>query len=213
MKGKIEMLGKEAQEKAMKMSIEGLPYSTIAEQLSKEYNDNISPQNVQDFLKRKKNKTLQFLKDDRKFQRKMSEQYFNTVEQLSNLNSELWKFFYDLLKNPDKKVKTILVWCKDCEKNIKAEVEVDNYANLLKTAEIILKQIEHVDKVLGKLKSKSFNISYNFVDLSKKISLIVPKLLNDLEKRRIIKINKKRLKVYVDKKPKKEEFDDDEEEE
>ena len=191
-KGLIEQLGKEAQKKAIKLSIEGLTYSTIADELSKEYNTEISGSNVQEFLKRKKNQTMQILKDDKKFQGKMMDQYFNTIQQLGNLNSELWKFFYELRKNPERKYK--IAYC-DCGK--KVSIELENYSTLLKTAAEILKQIEHVDKILGRLKQKSFNISYNYVDLSKKISLIIPKLLNDMEKRGIVKINKKRLKLYA----------------
>jgi len=87
-------------------------------------------------------------------------------------------------------------------------VQLKSYGTLLKTAEVLLSQIRHVDAVLGKMQKKSLNINYNYVDLSKKIGIVLPNLLNTMEKKGIIKLNKKRLKVYYGKNM---EYKDDEE--
>lgn len=193
MKGKIENLGKEAQKKAIKLSVEGLTHQAIADKLSEEFNTEITDINVQDFLKRKRNLTIQILKEDKTFQGKLVEQYFDTVQQIKNLNSELWKFFYELRKTPEYKDKIII--CKRCKHRM--ILNIQSYGLLLKTADAILKQIEHVDRILGKLQKKSLNITYNYTDLSKKIAIALPTLLYEFEKKGIVKINKKRLKLYA----------------
>lgn len=190
----------------VKLSVEGLTNQSIAEKISDKFETEVTDLNIGQFLKRNKNKTMNIIKEDKKFQGKLVEQYFDTMKQLQTLNSELWKFFYELRKNPEYKDKIIV--CKHCSK--KMTLNIQSYGLLLKTAEQILKQIAHVDAVLGKLKQKSFNIQYNYVDLSKKISFILPQLLNDMEKRGIVKVNKKRLKVYQG--GKKMEYDEDDKE-
>jgi len=190
--GKIESLGAKAQKKVIKLSVEGLSYQTIADELSKEYNTDVTCDEVETFKRRNKNKSLQILKEDKHFQTKLVETYFNTIGQLKDINSEIFKLFYELRKNPDEQEK--LISCPNCNKKI--VVKLKNYLTLLKTADTLLKQIEHVDKILGRLQKKSFNISYNYTDLSKKIAIALPELLYGMEKRGIVKINKKRLKLY-----------------
>jgi len=192
-RGKIEQLGAEAQKKAIKLSVEGLTHQAIADELSKEFNVEISALNIQDYLKRNRNKTIQQLKEEKNFQGKLIDQYFDTVQQIKELNSELWKFFYELRKTPEYKDK--IITCKRCHHQM--VLNIQSYGLLLKTADQILKQIEHVDKVLGKLQKKSFNITYNYTDLSKKIAIALPTLLYEFEKKGIVKINKKRLKLYA----------------
>ena len=192
MKGKVEGLGEKAQKKAIKLSVEGLSHQSVADELSKEYGTEVSLQEVKSFISRNKKKSIQILKEDKKFQGKMLEQYFDTVQQIKNLNSELWKFFYELRKTPEYKDKIII--CTKCHHRM--ILNIQSYGLLLKTAEQILKQIEHVDKILGKLQNKSFNVTYNYTDLSKKIAIALPNLLHGMEQRGIIKVNKKRLKVY-----------------
>ena len=191
MKGKIESLGKNAQIKAIKLSVGGQTYQAIADQLSEEYNTELTSDNIQSFVTRNKQKSINLLKEDKKLQTKFAETYFDTIKQLTDVNSEIWKLFYEIRKTPEKRYVSATCSCGK-----KVSIEVENYASLLKAAEVILKQIEHVDKVMGKLKQKSYNINYNYVDLSKKISFILPKLLNNMEKQGIVKVNKKRLKLY-----------------
>jgi hypothetical protein len=123
----------------------------------------------------------------------MVEEYFDTIKQIKSINSEMWKVFYDLKKTPEYKDK--IITCNHCHKRL--VINIQSYGLLLKAADTILRQIQHVDQVLDRLKTKSFNVNYNFVDLSKKIAIVMPKMLNDLEKRGIAKIiNKRKFKEY-----------------
>lgn len=206
MSGSVENLGKEAQEEAIKLSVTGMSAQAITDQLNSKYNSTLSLREVQSYLRRRKNKTIKIIKEDKKFQDKMVEQYFDTIQQMKDLNAEMWKLFYDLKNNPELIFKTIT--CPECEKEI--TIKIKNYQTLLKTSEVLLNQIRHVDAVLGKLNKKSLNITYNYVDLSKKIAIAMPKILIDLEKKGMIKVNKTRLKKYYTDEPM---IDEDEPEE
>ncbi len=214
--GSIEKLGGEAQKKAIKLSVEGLTHQAIADELSKEFNTSLSVEEVRSFLERKRNQSVALLKEDKNFQTKLANEYFDTVAQIKQVNSELWKFFYELRANPEYKDK--IISCPKCKNRM--TLNMQSYGLLLKTADTILRQIEHVDKVIGKLQKKSFNIQYNYTDLSKKIAIALPTLLYQMEQRGIVKVNKKRLKLYQGGKKMEfkeeeedieEDFDDDEE--
>jgi len=192
-KGKIEQLGEKAQSKAIKLNVEGLSNSSIADELNKEFNSEINSNEVMKFIQRSRSKSIKLLKEDKNFQSKLVEQYFDTIKQLKELNGEIWKFFYELRKNPEYKDK--IITCTKCHHRM--ILQLQSYGLLLKTADTILKQIEHVDTVLGRLKKQSMNITYNYTDLSKKIGIVLPNLLYSMEKRGIIKLNKKRLKLYT----------------
>ena len=207
MKGKIESLGEKAQKKAIKLSVEGLSSQAIADELAKDYGP-ISSNEVLQFLKRQRNKTVQLLAEQKNFQTKLVNEYFDTVKQIKELNGELWKFFYELRKNPEYKDK--IITCTSCGKSM--VLNIQSYGLLLKTADSILKQIDHVDKVLGKLQKKSFNITYNFTDMSRKIAIALPNLLHQMEQRGIVKINKKRLKLYQGGKKMSNPYEEDEDE-
>lgn len=190
--GKLEQLGGEAQKKAVKMSVEGLSPQAIADALNKEFNSDLDSVAVASFLSRSKRDSMMLIKEDKKFQQKLTEEYFDTVNQIKTINAELWTFFYELRDNPEYKDKTIT--CTKCHHSM--ILNIKSYGLLLKTADTILKQIQHVDTVLGKLQKKSFNVTYNYTDLSKKIAIAMPTLLHEMEKKGIVKVNKKRLKLY-----------------
>ena len=210
MKGNLEQLGEKAQKRAIQLNIEGLTHQAVADKLNEEFKGNLSSSDVASFISRQKNKSLDFLKSDKKYQEKLVDEYFNTVQQLKEVNSQLWEFFYELRKNPEYKDK--IITCPKCKHRL--TLNMQSYGLLLKTADTILRQIEHVDRVIGKLKSSSSNITYNFVDLSKKLAIAVPQMLHQMEQRGIVKVNKKRLKLYQGgKKQEYREEDDYEEEE
>lgn len=194
MEGTLENLGIEAQEKAIKLKVEGLSNLAIADKLNENYNSDLNSEEVRHFFRRKEDKFFKIAKDDKKLQTKLSNEYFNTIQQLKDLNGEMWKLFYEIRKNPEEIYKEI--HCPEC--NHKFRIKLKSYMALLKTADHLLKQIQHTDAILGKIQNKNINISYNVVDLSKKLTLAMPQMLERCEKSGIIKgYNKKRLRKIM----------------
>jgi len=191
MKGKVEQLGEEAQKFAITGSVEGLSCGAIADKLNEKYHADLSSETVRGFLNRNKNKSFQILKEDKNFQVKMARHYFDTLTQLNQLNSEMWKFFLEIKKNPELKDK--IIKCTKCGRRI--VLQMQSYGLLIKAADHILKEIEHVDKVLGKMRDKNLTINYNYVDLSKKLTQIFPEIAQEMDRQGIIKIlQKKKLR-------------------
>jgi hypothetical protein len=192
--GKVEKLGEEAQKKAIQWNVEGISHQEIADRLNSEYNSGLNADNVFDFCKRKRNKSIQMLKDDKGLQTQLVQKYFDTIDQIRKINEEMWKLFYEIRKDPELLDKSID--CPHCQKKVK--LKVTNYGPLLKAADVILSQIKHVDDLLGKMHKKQLNITYNILDLSKKLQIAIPNILENLEKRGIVKVNKSKLKqVYL----------------
>jgi hypothetical protein len=201
--GKVENLGGDAQKKVIKLSVEGMSNQAIADELNKDFNSDLNSEDIRNYLRRNQKDSMMLLKEDKNFQGKLTNEYFDTITQLKALNSELWKFFYELRANPEYKDK--IITCGKCKHRM--VLNQQSYGLLLKTADTILNQVRHVDAVLGKLQKKSFNVTYNYTDLSKKIAIALPTLLHQMEQRGIVKVHKKRLKLYQG--GKKMEFKDD----
>jgi len=191
-KGNVEQLGEKVQNQAIKLSIEGLNSQSIADKLNEENNSNLSSLDIKTFLRRSQKRTAMIIKEDKNFQNKMIDTYFDTIKQLKDINSEIWKLFYEIKKDPEYISRS--AECPKCHN--KFSVQLKTYGSLLKTAEVLLNQIKHVDTILGKMQKKSLNVTYNYVDLSKKIGFVIPNMLLQLEKRGVLKVNKKRLKSY-----------------
>jgi len=187
-KGKVEELGETAQKEVIKMGVEGLSNGAISDKINEKYNSDISPDAISSFRKRNKNKSFQVLKDQKNFDQKMAKVYFDTLSQLNTLNAEMWAFFLELKNNPELKDK--IIKCTKCGRRI--VLQMQSYGLLIKAADHLLKQIEHVDKVLGKMKDKNLTVNFNYVDLSKKLMQVFPQIANQLEKQGIIKIIKKK---------------------
>ena len=190
-KGVLEQLGEAAQKLAIKLKVEGLSNASIASKLNEQFSADLNEQNVVLFIQRNKNRTFQILKEDRDFDMKMARYHFDTIEQLKLLNKEVWEFFMEIKANPELKDK--IIKCSHCGKRL--ILQMQSYGLLIKAADHLLKQIEHQDKVLGRMKDKGMVINYNFVDLSKKIQNVIPQLFHQAERQGIIKIkNNKRLR-------------------
>ena len=214
MKGKIEESGEKVQKRVIQLNVEGLTHQAAADKINEEFQLEITGEEVKGFIGRQRDKSLDLIKTDKKYQEKVLDEYFNTVQQLKEVNSQMWEFFYELRKNPEYKDKIVV--CPKCKHRL--TLNIQSYGLLLKTADTILRQIEHVDRIIGKLKGAS-NITYNFVDLSKKLAIAVPTLLHQMEQKGIVKVNKKRLKLYQGgkkmeyKDEPEDDFDDDEDDE
>lgn len=192
MSGKIENLGSKAQKDCIKMHVEGQSYNSIALQLSSEYNTDITKEMVEHFLERQKRKIGEEISKDKSgFQDKLVQSYWDTISQLKNINSEMYSLFLDLRKNPEQSRK--IVNCPKCRKKI--EIEISNYASVIKSANTLLEEIKHVDEILHRISRNKLTINISVTDMSKKISYIAPRLMESLEKQHIIKIvNKKRFR-------------------
>ncbi len=186
--GKIEGLGEAAQKDTIKWSVEGLSHGAIADKLNEKYQSDVANDAVKSFLTRNKDRAFQIAKDQRNFDQKMAKVYFDTLSQLNSLNSEMWEFFLEIKKNPELKDK--IIKCTKCGKRM--VLQMQSYGLLIKAADHLLKQIEHVDKVLGKMKDKNLTINFNYVDLSKKLMQVFPQIAHEMERQGIIKILKKK---------------------
>lgn len=187
-KGQIEQLGVEAQELAIKLNVEGLSHAAVRDKINEQFGGELTTQGISSFLRRSKNKSFQVFKEGKNFDQRLAKTYFDTLQQINELNSELWNFFYELKKEPELKDK--IIKCSKCGRRM--VLQMQSYGLLLKTAEQILKGIEHVDKVTGKLKDKNLTITYNYLDMSKKLINVIPQLFHDAERQGMIKIIKKK---------------------
>ena len=189
--GEIEQLGENAQKLAIKLKVEGLSHSAIASKLNEAFSAfsaNITEDQVAGFIKRNRSKTFKVMKEEKNFDFKMAKYTFNTMDQLKFLNREMWDFFLNVKSNPEYSTKQAI--CPECDHAFK--VSVQTYANVIRAADHILKQIEHQNKLMGRLNDKGITINYNMVDMSKKINVVIPKICHDLERQGVIKILKKK---------------------
>jgi len=191
--GEIEMLGEEAQRLAIKLKVEGLSHSAIAARLNENYNANITEGHVDGFSKRNRSKAFSVMKEQKNFDFKMAKYTFNTIDQLKFLNKQMWEFFLEIKKTPELKDK--ILTCKHCGK--RTVLQMQSYGLLIKAADHLLKQIEHQNKIMGRLNEKGITINYNMLDMSKKIVNIIPELFRQAERQGDIKIiKKKKYKSY-----------------
>ncbi len=187
-KGKVEELGATAQKEAITWSIEGISHGAISDKLNEKYNSDLSSDTISSFLKRNKNKSFQVYKDQKNFDQNMAKHYFNSLNQINQLNSEMWKFFLEIKKNPELKDK--IIKCTKCGRRL--ILQMQSYGLLIKAADHILKEIEHVDRVLGKMKDTNLTLNFNYVDMSQKLMQVFPQIAQEMERQGIIKILKKK---------------------
>lgn len=192
---KIEKLDDWIQTKISEMRVDGKTYIEIANYLNQleEVKESVVAADVGNFFSRNTDKAIKVIKDNPALQEKMAQQYFNTLEQLNKLNEEIWGMYYEVKKEPELKEKKVN--CPHCDRDFK--VSVKDYSTIIKISEHILKQINHADKILGSLQTKSLNITYNFNDMNSKMLQIMPKLLTKFEKQGIIKINKNKARKLL----------------
>lgn len=194
---RLEDYGEECQKLCIALHTQGMSLNAISDELNLKFNADLTRKQIEKFLERSRKKIGQeIVKQKDSFNLKLTQQAFDTLAQLKDLNSSMWELFYELKENPEQSSKKII--CPKCNKNI--SIHVNSYESLTKIASHLLSEIEHQDKLLGKLKQSSLNITYNYVDLSKKLSIFIPKLLKQYEEKGVIKIiNKRKFKEYIGK--------------
>ena len=191
--GAVEDLGEQAQEKCVQLKASGMSHAAITDEMNKLFLTELTAGEVSSFLKRTSDKSFKVLKEEKGFETKMAKHYFSTLDKVNTLCDEMWELFTDLKTNPDYKEQTVI--CKDCgEKNC---VQIPNFQTRVKVAEHLLNQIKHVDTILGRMQKQSINITYNVVDMSKKLNQVIPQLFQSAERRGQIKIKKNRLKMAI----------------
>jgi hypothetical protein len=200
---KLDGLTKELKEKIIEMKAEGHSNSSIADFLNGEnaLTELITQSDVFIWANRQEDNIIKIMKAKGNFDKKMAEKYFNSIEQLNNLNSEAWELLYKLKEDPEMKEK--VVSCPHCQKSFK--IKIQEIQTLIKTIDTVLKQIQHVDTVLGKLNKKSLNVNYSIVDINTKISKVMPDVIERMQREgtldnlvRQLKRKKKLLVVQED---------------
>lgn len=193
-KGKVDSMPPEAQEQAIQMKAKGLTTNAITDEINKLFSSDITSGQMKAYLARKNNKIFREAKNDKDFNDKMVQNYWNTVAQLTEVNTKVYSAFLELSKDPEfisKKVE-----CPECDH--KFNVQMKSLASFLKASEVLMAQIKHVDQVIGKLNNGAVNITYNFVDLSKKLTLVLPQILETAQRVGIIKnYNKTRMQEFM----------------
>lgn len=191
--GKLEDLGAEAQELAVKLKAQGLSHNAITNEINLQFGSDLETHNIKEFLKRKTENIFQIAREDKNFNKKMSERYWNTADQLLNLNSDIAELFYKIRDDPDYRL--VKTTCPHCRKP--HELHLKNYQTMLKAADVLLRQIKHVDDTIRKVQENNFNININMVDATQKIIRIMPQIFELAERRGIIKKwNKSKLKEF-----------------
>ena len=194
----------EQQKEIIKMKVEGMSVRAIAEKLTADSGTYVSEGQISRFCDKNEEVALKVAQNSGKLQKQIAETYFNTLQQLNELNAEMWNFWYELRKNPELQNK--IEECPKC--HAKISIKIAQYSNMLKAADSIMNQIRHVDSVLGKLQKRGVNITYNYVDLSKKLAVAIPELLKNTSPITIKKILNSAKRKY-----KEDRQEDDEEEE
>ncbi len=191
--GLVENLGEEAQKKVVEMSVKGFNSSVIADEINMKYNTDFDSKVIRTFLIRAKKKVFNYAQQDKNFQGKIAKSLFDSAKQLNELNSELWKFFLEIKKNPELKDK--IITCHKC--GSRQTINIQSYGLLLKASREILATIQQVDKVLGRVGSEKspLKVEINLVDLTQKLQVIMPQMLENLKQRGFIsKYNKNKFK-------------------
>jgi len=188
-KGIVENeLSEEAKKEIVELSVANNSTSMIASKINEKYNANLSSQNIQKYLQRARKKVFNYVSSDENYQRKIAETYFNSTTQLKQANSVLWELILDM-----KKDRTKIISCPKCG----TQIRIRDTANLIKSLSELLSQIKHVDRVLGKTSDAPLKVEYNFVDLSKKLQVMMPEMLEKMKNQGIIKgYNKKRFRQF-----------------
>lgn len=183
----IKNLGEKACEDCVEWKIAGVTEIEILDRLRATYgeSDNITEDTLDYFFRKiAKPKIAAKIRADENFSNKLAQKYFDTVQALNNTHTELMKVFYEIRKDCPEIDKTIE--CEHCHR--KTKIKVKNYGDLIKTANTILEQVKFVQKTLTKMQHQSLNVNYNILDLSRKLTIAVPEIVQSLVDQKLIKV-------------------------
>ena len=179
-----QQISDEVGEFLIKSYAQGNSFETIADEANAKFSTTLSRQSVSKFLKETRGTVLKVIKEKGNFEQKLAETYFNTLIQVNELNNDMKELFNKMKAQgfvTDKEVS-----CPGCK--MRFNVRVMATTDVVKVADHLLKEVEHVDKVLGRLKNQSLNITMDVTDINDKIQILLPKLLQRLEQTGSIKV-------------------------
>jgi transcriptional regulator len=194
-------LSLEEQEKLLTMRAQGISGQEIADHFNAEKGTAFNSQDILDFVNKRKHNAIKVMQQNGQIEDRLAKSYFNSIDQLNRLNRDVWDAFTKI-KNSEE-YKQSLVVCPKCGSSVK--VAFKSAAELVKVSDHLLKQIEHVDKVLNRLKSTGLTINYNVTELTQQINKVLPDILYTLDKKGDIKIKRKKLLRKEEKKEEKKE--------
>ncbi len=159
---KRKKLGK----KVLELKAQGLSDEQIAQELENMTGEEITPKEVRYYQETRKNSAKQVLAYKNEFKEQEAQKYFDTIGKINKLNKDIWDIYYPLL-NLIKEFQDKLRNEDLTEK--KAGILTKLLNSLSKQTQDLLKIIEHVDKIVGKLQSGQ-NVTFNVIDMSSKIA-------------------------------------------
>ncbi len=174
------------EKRAIELKAQGKGRKVIADILNREFPEiRFTAKDVGNFFQKRDKVFGQVLRKSAEIRKETARKYLNTIDQLEELNKEMWALFYSV-KEADK---VYTLTCPACHKTFKYTDK--DYQNIVKMADHILKQLQLNAELLGELKKASYSVTYNIHDLSLKFLQVV----KDFERKGYIKIiNKKRMK-------------------
>jgi len=182
-------------DRIMELRAEDNTLREIAKIMSKETDKNWSKNSVNKVLKDAEHSAKNYYAKKGKLEKHQAEKYFDTVDKINKIAGEVWGIYkplLDTIKELEKKIEDSEL----SKKNVDMLTKLLN--SLSRQTSSLLKLIEHVDKVMGKIKDQNFKVTYNINDLSRKIVQMRKKF----EKRFNVKFPKSRkmkekMKNYV----------------
>lgn len=190
---KIEELNANIQKEILDLKNSGMIYSEIAKTINNKYYFDINEQDIKNFGFKKKKEAIQNLYEEGRLGKAIAEKYFNTIGQLNEANKNIWEIIYKIKADPDYKEK--MVSCPHCHRAFK--IQLKNYSEIIIAQDHLLKQIAHVDEVLGRLSKEKISVTYNFVDMANKINKIMPEVLDKFERRGLIRRIRKKREIIL----------------
>jgi hypothetical protein len=190
---KIEELDEKIQNDLIDLKGKGLSNQDISKEINNKWFLDLSEQDIKNFAFKKKDEAIKLLHKEGKLSGEIAKKYFSTIGQLNELNKEMWDLFYKIKSDPDYSERTIS--CPECNRQMK--IRFKNHESLMRASEVLLKQISHVDEVLGRLSKQSISVTYNFVDMAQKINKIMPDVLDKFERRGLIKKIRKKKELII----------------
>ena len=188
---KIDRLTLEEQNKLLNMKAQGITGQEIADTFNAEKGTDMTANDVNSFVSKRKNNAVKVLQKSGEIEQQLAKQHFDSIEQLNSLNRDMWDAFTQIKESPEYKQSSVI--CPHCQQPVK--VAFKSAAELVKAADHLMKQIEHVDKVLNRLKTTGLNVTYNITELTQQINKVIPDMLTAFEKRGDIKIKKKKILI------------------
>lgn len=163
-----KLLNEEQKKEVMELRVSGKTYPEISAYIARQYDIILTPENIGDLFNKREEIALKVLNENKQLDQHIAKQYVDVITQFKELNKEMWNYYYELRSKQDK--------------------------DAIKIADHIFRQLQHADRIAGRLENKTFNIQINKVELTKNIVQLIALKVEQLEKKGVISIKaKKRL--------------------